>query len=201
MIGAGIFTAVGLVPMGNTGGSSVNGFRRMPVPRNLQAVIEDACDRQSYNERTSFRRLSATLAVVALAAFAVLAMGCSSPPKDLDVSLEKQSAAGAYRVALVPPAQAPAVNQLHSWKVKLATPDGFPVRGAQFVVDRGMPQQGHGLPTQPRVPRELADGTYQLDGMKFSMTGWWEVKLAIQGPQGPDKVTFNTVVSNPSVRQ
>jgi hypothetical protein len=51
------------------------------------------------------------------------------------------------------------------------------------------------------VTRELADGTYQLDGMKFSMTGWWEVKLDIQGPQGPDKVTFNTVVNNPAVRQ
>jgi hypothetical protein len=37
--------------------------------------------------------------------------------------------------------------------------------------------------------------------MKFSMTGWWEVKLGIQGPQGADKVTFNTVVNNASVRQ
>lgn len=64
-----------------------------------------------------------------------------------------------------------------------------------------MPQHGHGLPTQPRVTRELADGVYQLDGMKFSMTGWWEVKLAIDGPRGADKVTFNTVVEAPKVRQ
>jgi hypothetical protein len=64
-----------------------------------------------------------------------------------------------------------------------------------------MPQHGHGLPTQPRVTRELGDGTYQLDGMKFSMTGWWEIKLAIQGPQGADKVTFNTLVNDPQVRQ
>ena len=83
---------------------------------------------------------------------------------------------------------------MHSWKVKLATADGTPVRGARFTVDGGMPQHGHGLPTQPRVTRELAEGTYQLDGMKFSMTGWWEVKLAIQGPQGADQVTFNTVI-------
>jgi hypothetical protein len=32
--------------------------------------------------------------------------------------------------------------------------------------------------------------------MKFSMTGWWEVKLAVDAPQGPDKVTFNVVVSD-----
>jgi hypothetical protein len=106
-----------------------------------------------------------------------------------------------YRVALVPPAQAPAINQMHSWKVKLETPDGAPVQGARFAVGGGMPQHGHGLPTQPRVTRELEGGTYLLDGMKFSMTGWWEIKLDIQGPQGADKVTFNTVVSNPPVRQ
>ncbi len=138
------------------------------------------------------------LSFAALAAGALL--GCGTPPKDLDVSLEKPSAAGVYRVALVPPAQAPAINQMHSWKVRLAAADGTPVHGARFAVDGGMPQHGHGLPTQPRVTRELADGTYQLDGMKFSMTGWWEVKLAIEGPQGADKVTFNTVVDRPTVR-
>jgi len=138
---------------------------------------------------------SASLAVAALAA------GCGTPPTNLDLSLEKNSAAGVYRVALVPPAQAPAINQMHSWKVKLATPDGAPVHGATFAVDGGMPQHGHGLPTQPRVTRELEDGTYMLDGMKFSMTGWWEVKLGIQGPQGADKVVFNTVVNTASVRQ
>ena len=64
-----------------------------------------------------------------------------------------------------------------------------------------MPQHGHGLPTQPRVTRELAEGSYQLDGMKFSMTGWWELKLAITGPLGEDRVTFNTVVGNPPVQR
>lgn len=138
---------------------------------------------------------SAALVVVAL-----MAAGCMTQPRDLDLSLAKKSASGVYQVALLPPAQAPAINQMHSWKVKLATADGVPVRGAKFVVDGGMPQHGHGLPTQPRVTREMGDGTYALDGMKFSMTGWWEVKLAIDGPQGTDKVTFNTVVNNPTVR-
>jgi hypothetical protein len=139
--------------------------------------------------------------VAAIAAFATIGISGCSTPADLDVSLDKPSAAGTYRVALVPPAQPPAINQMHSWQVKLATADGKPVHGATFGVDGGMPQHGHGLPTKPRVTRELEDGTYQLDGMKFSMTGWWEVKLDIRAPQGADKVTFNTVVSNASVRQ
>jgi hypothetical protein len=143
------------------------------------------------------RHLTATGALVA----AALVSACGSPPKDLDLSLNKSTAAGVYRVTLVPPAQPAPVNQMHSWKVTLATADGRPVHGARFVVDGGMPQHGHGLPTQPRVTREVSDGTYSLDGMKFSMTGWWEVKLAIDGPQGADKVTFNTVVNSASARQ
>ena len=136
----------------------------------------------------------------ALALLCVLASiaGCSTPPANLDLSLDKPTAAGVYRVALVPPAQPPAINQMHSWKVKLATVDGAPVTHARFAIDGGMPQHGHGLPTQPRVTRELDPGTYLLDGMKFSMTGWWELKLAIDAAGGPDKVTFNTVVEAPN---
>ncbi len=170
-----------------------------PFTRLVQA--SDPADRQA-DRHTAADRLLRAAATIAFAGMAALTIfGCSSPPKDLDVALEKQTAAGVYRVALVPPAEAPAINQMHSWKVKLATPDGTPVHGARFAVDGGMPQHGHGLPTQPRVTREIAGGTYQLDGMKFSMTGWWEVKLDIQGPQGPDKVTFNTVVDTPKGRQ
>jgi hypothetical protein len=200
LVAASLFTAFGMVPEGNTGGSDVSGFKRLPLPKDLQEVI--AAARGGQDRANAFRRVSATFAFAGLAALATLGVGgCSTPPKDLDVTLEKQSAAGVYRVALIPPAQAPAINQMHSWKVKLATAGGTPVHGAKFAVDGGMPQHGHGLPTQPRVTREIADGTYQLDGMKFSMTGWWEVKLAIDGPQGADKVTFNTVVESPKVRQ
>ena len=139
------------------------------------------------------------LVLPALGAVLVVA-GCSMPPANLDLSLDKTTAAGTYRVALEPPAQQAAINQIHSWQVRLATADGQPVHGATFGVDGGMPQHGHGLPTQPRVTREIGDGVYALDGMKFSMTGWWEVKLAIQAPQGADKVTFNTVVRTPAVK-
>ena len=43
--------------------------------------------------------------LIALACAAVMAAGCSTPA-DLDLSLDKASAAGTYRVALQPPAQA-----------------------------------------------------------------------------------------------
>src|SRR4051812_37444856 len=83
-----------------------------------------------------FRKLPAIAAATVLTGLlAALLAGCGTPPKDLDLALAKSSAAGVYRVALVPPAQAPAINQMHSWQVKLALPDGTPVHGASFRVD------------------------------------------------------------------
>jgi YtkA-like len=84
---------------------------------------------------------------------------------------------------------------LHTGQVRLATPAGAPIAHARIKVDGSMPQHGHGLPTRPQVTQELSDGSYLIEGMKFSMTGWWEIKLAIESPEGSDKVTFNTVVS------
>lgn len=124
--------------------------------------------------------------------------GCMAPPKDLDTSLAHQSAQDRYVVTLVPPPAPAAINAMHTWQVKVAAPDGAPVSQARITVDGGMPQHGHGLPTQPLVRRELASGTYLIEGMKFSMTGWWEIKLAIDASRGADKVTFNTVVRDPA---
>lgn len=124
---------------------------------------------------------------------------CStSVPSDLDLSLSHRTDQGAYLVSLQPPSPAPAVNQIHAWQVKLTAADGTPVRQARFRVDGGMPQHGHGLPTRPQVTREIADGIYLLEGMKFSMTGWWEIKVAVEGTAGKDSTTFNTVVRDPA---
>lgn len=42
IVGAAISTAVGLVPRGNTGGTNVAPFKRMPIPPELAALIEAA---------------------------------------------------------------------------------------------------------------------------------------------------------------
>ena len=132
-----------------------------------------------------------TFALTLLAATA----GCMSAPPDLDVSLTRPTVEQKFVVTLQPPATPAAINQLHSWRVSLATPTGAPVTHARIKVDGGMPQHGHGLPTRPQVTQELPGGTYVIEGMKFSMTGWWEIKLAIDSAEGADKVTFNTVVA------
>jgi hypothetical protein len=103
-----------------------------------------------------------------------------------------------FVVTLQPPAEAAAINQLHAWQVRVASPAGAPIAHARIKVDGGMPQHGHGLPTRPQVTQELSGGSYLIEGMKFSMTGWWEIKLAIESSAGSDKVIFNTIVSERS---
>ncbi len=104
-----------------------------------------------------------------------------------------------FIVTLTPLATPVAINQIHAWRIKLTTAFGEPVTKAVFYVGGGMPDHGHGFPTRPSVTSELGDGNgqYLLEGMKFSMHGRWEIKLAIQTAAGSDMVTFNTMIELP----
>jgi len=94
----------------------------------------------------------------------------------------------------VEPDLSPVVGgKMHGWVVQINTPDGKPVDNAAIAVDGGMPQNGHGLPTDPKVSAEFGDGRYQGEGMKFNMPGWWVVNLSVEGLARADTVTFNLV--------
>jgi hypothetical protein len=95
-----------------------------------------------------------------------------------------------YRATLQP-AQALKLRTLQTVPVAIVDAGGRPVEDATIAVDGGMPEHSHGLPTQPRVKRHLGGGVYEIEGLRFSMGGWWELKLAIESPAGADRVTFN----------
>lgn len=42
LVAAAVFTPLGLVPAGNTGGADVSGFKRMRMPQDLRSIIESA---------------------------------------------------------------------------------------------------------------------------------------------------------------
>jgi hypothetical protein len=86
---------------------------------------------------------------------------------------------------------APPMNTIHSWNVTVKTPAGDPVTGAMVMVSGDMPEHGHGLPTEPEVTEETSPGTYLVEGMKFSMPGWWVVTFVIKSGSSQDTVTFN----------
>jgi hypothetical protein len=133
-------------------------------------------------------------AVVAVAIAFVGWRMMMSPPDDLDLARSKPSVAGVFVVAVAPEREPLQQGPLHSWIVTVTTPDGAPVEEATIAVDGGMPQHGHGLPTAPAMTGALGDGRYRIEGVRFNMSGWWELKLAIAADGASDDVTFNLVL-------
>jgi len=84
----------------------------------------------------------------------------------------------------------PQVNRMHSWILHIETEDGVGVEGATVTVDGGMPQHDHGLPTRPRVTEELGDGDYKLDGLRFHMSGYWEIFVTVTTESDVSTVTI-----------
>ena len=105
----------------------------------------------------------------------------------------RMSSQGRY-TATLQPADELRPRKMYSVRVAIADAKGQPVEGATIAVDGGMPEHGHGLPTRPRVTRSEGDGVYIIEGVRFNMGGWWELKLAIDGASGPDSITFNIEV-------
>jgi hypothetical protein len=78
----------------------------------------------------------------------------------------------------------PVINRMHSWILHIEDESGVGVEGATIDVDGGMPQHNHGLPTKPRVTEDLGGGDYRLEGMRFHMSGSWEITLRITTKSG-----------------
>lgn len=98
--------------------------------------------------------------------------------------------AGTYRVSAEPLPEI-RVGRMHGLMVRVETSDGRPVENATLLVDGGMPEHNHGLPTRPEMTGSLGDGAYEVGGMKYNMGGWWVVRVRIDSPMGPDEVLFN----------
>ena len=125
---------------------------------------------------------------------AALLAGCmlfAKPPKDLDYSRTRTSEGGLYRATIKPQGDSIPQGKLHRWSLHLETASGVAVDSATIAVDGGMPQHGHGLPTKPRVTRDLGNGDHLVEGMKFNMGGWWVVKFRVASQAGRDSLVFN----------
>jgi hypothetical protein len=116
-------------------------------------------------------------------------------PKNLNTSLDRLTDQGVFRISIQSQAQPIRLWRVHQWTVRVTDGQGEPVSGAQLAIDGGMPQHRHGLPTAPRAEPAAAPGDYVISGMKFSMPGWWELKLGVTAPDGrADRITFNVVL-------
>ena len=139
-------------------------------------------------------RHTLSLAFLALAAGCMQVAGAGGVPAGLDYATVRVSEQGAYRVSYrSDPATVP-INRMHSWTLHIETADGRPVTGAAVKVDGDMPQHRHGLPTRPRMTRDLGNGDYLVEGMKFQMGGWWAMDFTVTAGGRTDVARFNLML-------
>ena len=112
-------------------------------------------------------------------------------PAETEFGMGPRASAKQLYTARLEPRQPLRLRQLQSVTVRIADASGRPVEDAIIAIDGGMPEHMHGLPTQPRAVRTATPGVYEIEGVRFSMGGWWELKLAIESPAGSDRITFN----------
>ena len=115
-------------------------------------------------------------------------------PGNLDYSRTRTSVGKKYIISIGSQLDLIPINQIHQWKIRVKTPQGVPVDGATVSIMGGMPMHKHGLPTAPRVTKDLGQGGYLLEGMKFGMTGWWELIVQVKKGSDRDKATFNVIL-------
>ena len=142
----------------------------------------------SASRTARFARAATSAAIVALSGACSLFV---RPPAELDLSRTRTSAGGLYRATILPQGDSIPKGRLQRWTLHLETASGATVDSAVVSVDGGMPQHGHGLPTKPRVTRALGNGDHLVEGMKFNMGGWWEVKFRVDAAPGADSLVFN----------
>lgn len=150
-------------------------------------------------QRTAAGR-AAALAAIVIAVVAVTACGHAmmmihgtgaKRPAASEFGPGPRSSAKNLYVATLETAGQLRVRQMQTVRVAIVDGEGRAVEGATLAIDGGMPEHGHGLPTRPRMTQALGAGTYEVEGVRFNMGGWWEFKVTITSERGADTVTFN----------
>jgi hypothetical protein len=117
-----------------------------------------------------------------------LAVGCSETAPRWETT--RASETGAFTITVEPGLDPIVINRIHEWTVHVETADGRPVEDATILIDGGMPEHQHGLPTRPEVTRDLGGGNYLVEGMKFNMTGYWELQISVEAGGTRDVAVF-----------
>lgn len=85
---------------------------------------------------------------------------------------------GLYRVSVHPP-PAIAINRYQTWGIYIEDAAGVALDRLALEISADMPAHGHGLLTAPQVRPGDAPGRYRVEGMRFHMPGYWEIRVRV----------------------
>jgi len=109
-----------------------------------------------------------------------------------DNAITQSSEGGHYRVSLWSIDAPVVLNQIQDWKVRVTDKAGNAVTDAKVRIHGGMPVHQHDFPTRPRVTKSVGDGLYMIEGVKFSMPGFWQIRINIREADiRRDRAIFN----------
>lgn len=164
----------------------------------MRSVRQSVICRRGTGLSSLWRYLLAGLGLAALLvcilAIVYLTAPRSSQPAGPDIARTKATNNGLFVASFAPERGVVRVGELESWLLTLKTKAGVPVEGAAIAISGGMPQHSHGLPTSPQATDYLGNGRYRIEGVKFTMNGWWQLHFAISAAAGSDTVLFNVVL-------
>ena len=88
------------------------------------------------------------------------------------------------------------MGALHSWLLTLK--NALPAQPVEDAEDHDRWRHAGSMVTacRPALPcsANLGGGKYRVDGMKFTMSGWWELRFAITAAAGSDSAVFNVTL-------
>ena len=150
------------------------------------------------NQKTTWQRAAALVVIIAAVScgaacsHAMMMFGTGAKrPSASEFGLGPRTSANRLYTATLEPSRELRPRQMQTVRVAIVDEAGRAVEGAMLTIDGGMPEHGHGLPTRPRMTRAIGSGTYEVEGVRFNMGGWWEFKVTIASERGNDIVTFN----------
>lgn len=114
---------------------------------------------------------------------------------ELNTSATRLSENGHFKVTAKNLEEPIEINHMHAWILHIEDINANNVESALISIDGGMPEHNHGLPTAPRVTKHLGAGDYLVEGMRFNMGGWWELRFIIDATGTTDMVLFNRILA------
>ncbi|MGI9262283.1 MAG: FixH family protein [Woeseiaceae bacterium] len=107
-----------------------------------------------------------------------------------DVTDSWLTRSGYYKVSYTSELTPLTINKIHRWVFHIEDAAGKPVNNAVVSLIGGMPEHNHGLPTSPRMTEALGAGDYVLEGMRFHMSGYWELTVTVEADGRRDTVVI-----------